>query len=153
MTNGQKKNTFARCDMCKDKNEADNGRIRQANKAMVVPSRIQPSLNTQTHMHEMVTIFCVCGHGKDVDINRLWDKNEKNRFQNIRCTSCKETSKLGKWLRRPHENDNSIEEWLRYNNALHKNQRRPDFMTVYLYVTQNTLAKKKVFKKKQGQYS
>ena len=59
MTNGQKKNAFARCDMCRDKYEADNERIRQANKAMVVPSRIQPSLNTQTHMHEMVAIF-VC---------------------------------------------------------------------------------------------
>ena len=56
----KKQHTKARCDICKDKYEADNERIRQANKAMVVPSRIQPSLNTQTHTHEIVTIFCVC---------------------------------------------------------------------------------------------
>ena len=59
MTNGQKKNTFARCDTCRDAYAAHNERIRQANTAMVVPSRIQPSLNTQTHTHEMNDFLCM----------------------------------------------------------------------------------------------
>ena len=52
MMNGQKQNSTARCDICKDKHEADNECMRQFKKAMIVPSSIQLSLKTQTHMHE-----------------------------------------------------------------------------------------------------
>ena len=44
---------------------------------------------------------------------------------------------LGKKLRRPQEPDNSIEEWLKHNNAIAQDQDRPAFMTVDLYLTQN----------------
>ena len=99
MKNRQKQRSTARCDICKEKHGADNERMRQSNKAMIVPSSIQPSLNTQTHMHEqfsgepLVPMFCECGNGKDIDMNMFWVRSEgKHRFQNIRCTSCKKNT-------------------------------------------------------------
>ena len=66
----------------------------------------------------------MCAHGKDIDINELWDINdEKNRFQNIRCKDCNAITKLGKWLRRPHDMNNSIEKRLSYNNCLGKTKK------------------------------
>ena len=39
MINGDKINQTARCDSCKDKHEANQERMRQATKAMVMPSK------------------------------------------------------------------------------------------------------------------
>ena len=73
-----------------------------------------------------------------MDMNLFWHKiKEKHRFQNSACISCKKSYKLGKWLRRPKEADNTIEEWLRHNNAIAKGQDRPAYMTVDLYLNHN----------------
>ena len=101
---------------------------------------------THTHAQDqpsckpMVTIYCSgCDHGKELDMHMFWHKiNGTNRFQKISCISCKKSSRLGKWLRRPQEADNSIEEWLTYNNAIAKDTDRLAYMTVELYLTQNT---------------
>ena len=87
----------------------------------------------------MVIIFCcVCEQEKDIDMNMFWQKStQRNRFQEVRCVFCKNSNRLGKWLRRRQETNNSIEEWLRHNNALAKNKDRPAYMTVDLYRMQN----------------
>ena len=142
---GEYQDKTARCDTCRDKHEAEEERMRQANKAMVIPSNIQPSFNAHTHVQDqpsckpMVTIYCSgCDHGKELDMNMFWHKTkEKHRFQKISCISCKKSCRLGKWLRRPQEADNSIEEWLKHNNAIAKDKDRPAYMTVDLYLSQN----------------
>ena len=48
----------------------------------------------------------------------------------------KKPRKLCKWLRRPKETDNTIEEWLKHNNAIAKDQDRPAYMTAELYSMQ-----------------
>ena len=66
----------------------------------------------------------MCGHGKDININKFWEINdEKNRFQNIRCKDCHANTKLGKWLRRPYDTNNSIEKMLSHNNCLGKTKK------------------------------
>ena len=112
---------------------------------MVNPAAIQPPLNAPTHAPDQlssepkVSIYCcVCDNGKATDMNTFWHKQEKrHRFQNIYCTVCKKPYGLGRWLRRPHEADNTIEEWLKHNNAIAKNQDRPAHMTMDLYLNQN----------------
>ena len=112
---------------------------------MVNPAAIQPPLNAHTHAPDQlscepkVSIYCcVCDNGKATDMNIFWHKQEKrHRFQNIYCTVCKKPYGLGRWLRRPHEADNTIEQWLKHNNAIAKNQDRPAHMTMDLYLNQN----------------
>ena len=145
MTKGPSQHNTTRCDTCRDKHEAEEERVRQTNKAMVIPSHLQPSLNAHTHAQDqpsckpMVTIFCSgCDHGKEIDMNMFWHKIKvTHRFQKISCISCKKSCRLGKWLRRPKEADNSIEEWLKHNNAIAKDKDRPAYMTIDLYLNQN----------------
>ena len=67
---------------------------------------------------------------KDVDMNLFWDgesQYRKNRFRKVCCTAegCKTQSvRVDKWLRRPHEVDNTIRAWLMHNNVL-KEEARP----------------------------
>ena len=71
-------------------------------------------------------------------MNKFWQHiSERNRFQKISCISCKQSGRLGKWRRRSQEPENTIEEWLRHNNAITKGQERPAYMTVDLYLTQH----------------
>ena len=141
MTNGQKQINKARCNTCKDKHEAQEERMRQTNKAMVQPT-LNPHTFTQDHpsCKPMVTIFCKnekCGHGNEIDMNRFWHRTKDgHRSQNISCSSCKTQCRLGKWLRRHSASDNSIEEWLKENNAA-KDKERPARITVDLYLTQD----------------
>ena len=48
-------------------------------------------------------------------------------------------ARLGKWLRRPHEANNSIENLLKHNNAYKPSERRAA-LTVDLYLTQDIAA-------------
>ena len=62
-THGPKQYQTARCNPCREKHEAEQKRMRQANQAMVIPSAIQPSLSirtqTQLSCNPMVHIFVV----------------------------------------------------------------------------------------------
>ena len=112
--------------------------MRQTNQANVIVSRdglssVQPSFTHQ------VTVYCpACANGKAVNMNMFWQRNHPNRFQNIRCLwdICHKTIRVSKWHRRPHEEHNSIERWLKHNNAYNHEERHAE-MTVDLYLTQD----------------
>ena len=71
-------------------------------------------------------------------MTNFWDSpTDANRFPNVRCSSCKQTCRLGKWLRRAQERANTIEAWLQHNNAITTNEGQPAHMTVELYATQS----------------
>ena len=63
LEHGQYQDKTSRCDTCKEKHEADEERIRKANKAMVIPSHIQPSLNAHTHTHTRATSTFLQAYG------------------------------------------------------------------------------------------
>ena len=86
----------------------------------------------------MVPIYCPeCGERKDIDMNDFWKKHkEAQRFQNTSCKNCKKGNKLGKWQRRPYDKHNSIENWLRHNDAYNIGDRKGT-LTVDVYLTQD----------------
>ena len=86
----------------------------------------------------MVTICCVeCATKKEVDMNICWQrtKDQRHRFQQVKCSRCETFKRLGKWLRRPHETYNSIEKWLKHNNT-YDCKIRDATMTIDLFLTQ-----------------
>ena len=131
------------CDAHMEAQEAEKQRMRDSNKAMVTKScdglsAIQPMLSPT------VLIFCpMCSSEQNVDMNIFWKRDdETHRFWKISCCSdaChKQRIRVGKWLRRPHEEHNSIESWLKYNEV-YKDEVQDVKMTVALYLTQVMLA-------------
>ena len=100
-------NQTTRCDPCTEKHKAEEERMRQSNQAHVMK-------RTKDHLplKPMVTILCVeRATKKEVDMNICWQrtKDQRHRFQQVKCSCCETFKRLGKWLRRPHETYNSIE--------------------------------------------
>ena len=102
-----------------------------------------PHMTTELYLHQeisepQVPIYCPrCGVSKDFDLNKLWRKSKEiNRYPTTKCNSCKEFSKLGNWRRKPNEADNTIDRWMACNDALNKDEGRPQHMTVELYLRQ-----------------
>ena len=131
-----------RCNECKRKHEAEEQRVRQANLRMVVPITTQPSYTSDHHIattetspqEAMVTMFCPSRTSpKDIPFNKLWPPcADEHGFKKIQCEGCKATPRLGKRLRRVDEDNNSIQDWLRYNNGdTHSEQ--PQMLTVNTY--------------------
>ena len=92
-------------------------------------------------------------------MNRFWDipAGSGHRFRDVCCNHCKIRTYLGKWLRHSKEAEDSIEEWLKYNNAMWEAPQprqkrgkcltdRPAHMTVDLYLSQD-IRKERSFKR------
>ena len=57
-----------------------------------------------------------------------------HRYPTTKCNSCKEFSKLGTWRRSPNDTDNALDRWMACNDAMNKDEGRPQHVTVELYL-------------------
>ena len=93
-------------------------------------------MEAKESLHQCVRIFCPqCHVGKDVRLSLFWERQGANRFKKVSCKSYHHRDRLDKWLRRPHDVDNTIRAWLAHNDALEKDL-CPDTKTVELYKLQ-----------------
>ena len=71
-------------------------------------------------------------------MHMFWQRPKvgKHRFQQVKCSGCGKVTRVGKWLRRPHETHNSIEKWLKHNST-YNCCFRDVTMTVDLFLTQD----------------
>ena len=108
---------------------------------------------THTHAQEqlsckpMVTVqvSCpACSKANHINMNKLWQKENKHRFSQITCTSCQSKTRLGHWCCSHDVEKTTVKQWLQthsYNGITFlKHEERPPTATVELFKSGVALA-------------